>query len=180
LSAALSLVSTTAGSSLSGGTFTAGAATVHGTSNVAVLNITSTQLQAIGNPTVNLGSASIFIINVDTTGTSGSYTAGNGVNFNGAGYAANVLWNFYNASSIAVNVEFGGQVLAPNAAVTNSSPIDGALVAKSFNGTGELHYRPLAAGGISLVNSYTTSVPEPASGLLLGGAVAGLLLRRRR
>jgi choice-of-anchor A domain-containing protein len=111
LSTALSALATTAGSSLSGGTFTAGAATVNGVANVAVLNITASQLQAVANPSMNLGSAQLLIINVDASGSGGSYAPAGGTNFNGQAYAGNVLWNFYNASSLTFGVEFGGTVL---------------------------------------------------------------------
>ncbi|MCW3473159.1 collagen-binding domain-containing protein [Limobrevibacterium gyesilva] len=150
LSSGLASLATTAGSSLSGGTFTAGSATVNGVSNVAVLNITGSQLLSVGSaPTVNLGSAQLLIINVDTAGIGGSYTAGSGTNFNGQGYAGSVLWNFYNAASLSFGVEFGGSVIAPNANVSNNAPIDGTLFANSFTGNGELHYRPLGATGRS-------------------------------
>jgi hypothetical protein len=131
---------------------------------------------------MNFGSAQLLIINVDASGTAGSYSPAGGTNFNGQAYAGSVLWNFYNATSINLGVEFGGTVLAPNALVQNSSPIDGTLVARNYAGTGELHYKPLGAKGTAFVNSLgSTPVPEPASLVLLGSAVVTLgALRRRR
>jgi hypothetical protein len=92
-------------------------------------------------------------------------------------YASVVLWNFVNATSLDFTNEFVGSVLAPDAAVTNSSPIDGTLVAASdtSSSTGELHsysYTGLFPGA--------TPAPEPASLALIGTGIAGLAAVRRR
>jgi choice-of-anchor A domain-containing protein len=87
--------------------------------------------------------------------------------------ASDIIWNFYNATSLAFGSEFGGTVLAPDAAVTNSSPIDGDLIASSFSGSGELHNYPF-------LGNLTFAVPEPASFSLLGVGLAGLIAVRRR
>lgn len=170
LSTTLSTLKTTTGSSLSNSVFTA--APVNG---VAVLDLTGAQLQAIGNPTFNLNGAQLLIINVNAS----SYATISGQNFNDAGIASKILWNFYDATSLNFGVEFGGTVLAPGAAVTNSSPIDGTLFAASYTGRSELHVAPLTDA--SYLNT-VQGVPEPSTWMLLvvGFAGAGVVSWRSR
>ncbi len=162
LSTSLSTLKTTTGSSLSNSVFTAGP--VNG---VAVLDLTGAQLEAIGNPSFKLNGAQLLIINVNAN----SYATVSGQNFNDAGIASHILWNFYDASSVNFGVEFGGTVLAPDAHVTNSSPIDGTLYASSFAGNGELHVAPLSDA--AFLNT-VQAVPEPATWMMLIAGFAGL------
>lgn len=170
LSTDLAKLSNTAGTSLTNSVFIA--APVGG---VAVLDITGSQLQSLNNPSFKLNGAQLLIINVDAS----TYTAGNGINFNNAGIGSKILWNFYDATSLAFNVQFGGTVLAPNAAVTNSSPIDGTLFASSYSGNGELHYVPLS---YATYLDKVSAVPEPSTWamLIIGFATVGTLAYRRR
>lgn len=170
LSTDLSKLSSTSGSSLTNSVFIA--APVGG---VAVLDITGSQLTSLNNPSFQLNGAKLLIINVDAS----TYTAGNGINFNDANIGSKILWNFYDATSLAFNVEFGGTILAPNAAVTNGSPIDGTLFASSYAGNGELHYVPLSnATYLDKIGA----VPEPSTWamLIIGFATVGTLAYRRR
>lgn len=85
-------------------------------------------------------------------------------------WRANIIWNFFEATEISIDRQFFGQILAPNANVTNTTPIEGSMFAKSLTAHGEMHL-PGYDG--------TIQIPEPSSTLLgLFGAVA--LLRRRR
>lgn len=170
LSADLTKLRGTSGSSLTNSVFIA--APVGG---VAVLNVTGSQLANLSNPSFQLNGAQLLIINVDAS----SYSAGNGINFNNSGIGSKILWNFYDATSLSFGVEFGGTILAPNAVVTNSSPINGTLFALSFSGHSELHDVPL---------SYATyldkvgAVPEPSTWamIVIGFATMGTLSYRRR
>jgi len=168
LSTSLSTLKTTAGSSLSNSVFTA--APVNG---VAVLDITGAQLEAIGNPTFKLNGAQLLIINVSGT----SYSTVSGQNFNDAGIGSKILWNFHDASTVNFGVEFGGTVLAPDAHVTNSSPIDDTLFAASFTGNGELHDVPLSDA--TYLNS-VAAVPEASTWLMLIAGFAGMGVAARR
>jgi choice-of-anchor A domain-containing protein len=141
----------------------------------AIFNINSSVLTA-GNENVvfDANGATTIIINVTCGSTNCSITLPSSTDFlNDTSYAADTIWNFYNASTLDFGAEFGGTVLAPNAAVANSSPIDGDLIANSFSGTGELHNYPF-------VGNLTFGVPEPASIAMLGVGLIGLLAARRR
>lgn len=151
-------------------------------SGIAVFDINTSLFMANSTVTINLDGATSVIINVNVDScvdVTCAYSFLNSVNFsNPTSYADEVLWNFVNATGITFSNEFGGTVLAPLAAVTNSSPIDGTLVASSFNGTGELHSYPYTG-----ILPGTVTTPEPGSLVTFGIGLAGLgaiRYRRRR
>lgn len=153
----------------------------------AVFDINTSLFAANSTVTVNLGGATTVIINVNVdscVSTNCAFALPNSVNFNNpTGYAATVLWNFVNATSLNFPTEFGGSVLAPLASVTNSSPIDGTLVAASYTGNGEIHSHPFTGtlpDGTSAGSTVSaTAAPEPASLFLIGSGLAGLAAVRR-
>ena len=143
---------------------------------VAVFDMTAAELE--GGPADNYNitftnetSATTIIINV-----TGNFAEPSGENFNGDTYLnEHVIWNFENATSASFKF-WHGAVLAGDATVSNTSPIEGFLYAKDFNGTGELHDFPFQ-GAIS-------SVPEPSTWAMMALGFAGLgfagLRRRKR
>jgi hypothetical protein len=97
------------------------------------------------------------------------------VNFNGEQQDA--LFNFYGSNSMAVTLgPWGASILAPFAAVTINSNINGFVYADSFTSNGgEVHnYRYLGAVP-------TTTAPEPSTWamMLVGFAGLGFLGFRR-
>ena len=92
----------------------------------------------------------------------------------------NVIWNFYEATTLSVTNAFYGTVLAPDAAVTLSNFVEGTLVAKSLVQNGEVHTGTFQ-GDLSGVGGSVSAAPEPATWamLILGFGMVGFVLRRR-
>jgi choice-of-anchor A domain-containing protein len=137
-----------------------------------------------GNNTIDINNPSGATVLINVTGTSGTTTgAGMYINGNGANgnstttQADNVLFNFYQATSITFGGSVLGTVLAPSAAVTGAGQLDGGLIAKSFSGTTEFHNYVLTG----TLPPYVPGVPEPTPLILCGSAlvIAGLARRRR-
>lgn len=91
-----------------------------------------------------------------------------------------VIWNFTDASTLNINREVQGSVLAANATVRNNGPINGSVVAKIFNQGGEVHLGTYNRGNDFLIDN-VIEVPEPAVWMqpIAGFGIAGALLRRR-
>jgi choice-of-anchor A domain-containing protein len=150
----------------------------------AVINVTAAQLSAANNfsydiPTVGTGFLTT-IINV--TGAT-SYTLN--ANSDLSAYNPYVLWNFGNATSITLNRQFNGSLLAPLATVSNSTPIEGSVAVANFNQGGEVHlgtFRSNAKLIAALTPSGTGAVPESAQWAMFiaGFGLIGATARRRR
>jgi choice-of-anchor A domain-containing protein len=145
-------------------------------SGTAVFDMTAAELAGAPGDNYNITfanetSASTIVINV-----TGSFTEGGGENFNGDSYLdSHVIWNFEDATGVNVK-SWHGAVLAGDASVTNSSPIEGFLYAKNFTGGGELHDFPFDG-------NVPGAVPEPSTWAMMALGFAGLGflgLRRRK
>ncbi|MFT7721345.1 MAG: choice-of-anchor A family protein [Roseateles sp.] len=107
------------------------------------------------------------VLNSDlTTGSLGAnFLGGSAVNL-----GSKLLWNFYDASQITFNAQFGGSILAPDAAISNpggASNLEGGVFVKSLTQLSEIHQNGYV-GGVPAI----PAVPEPESWLMLA---AGLL-----
>jgi choice-of-anchor A domain-containing protein len=141
---------------------------------VAIFDISAMDLSNANISSIVFSNESAKTIIIDVTG--GSFTEAGGTNFNGDTYLAeHVIWNFETAASVSVK-QWWGDVLAGDATVTNSSPINGFLYADDFNGMGELHDFPFQG-------TLPSSAPEPATWAMMALGFAGLGLaglRRRK
>ncbi|MCU7373282.1 choice-of-anchor A family protein [Paucibacter sp. O1-1] len=84
-----------------------------------------------------------------------------------------VLFNFENASNIAVNTFIEGSILAPNANFLGQGHVEGTVIGQSVSQAFEIGHEPFIP---------TSPVPEPESyALMLAGLAAmGFIARRRR
>jgi len=147
-------------------------------SGVSVFNLSLSQLSSLNNISVVAPTGGTVVINV--AGTSGTISA----NFNSsANLGSNVIWNFYEATSLTFANNFLGSVLADNAAVTNTAGyIQGTLVANSFTQNAEVHQNTFQGDLSSVTGSGSVSaMPEPGTWamLILGFGAIGFVLRRR-
>jgi choice-of-anchor A domain-containing protein len=152
--------------------------TVTNPQGVAIYDVTGAQLNAFNSLQVDPNGAKLVVFNVLDT----SYTEAGGTNFNPTGLGTDqthVIWNFADATSLSVK-QWEGTILAPLADVSNTSPIDGDLIAHAYSRKhGELHFHPLAVDVDQLIPE-PHAVPEPASLAVLGMGLAFLLGVRRR
>ena len=126
---------------------------------VAVFDIKAAELSGVNNMiSFSNESAKTIIINVSGAN---AYGFTQNFNFNGDAYLnEHVVWNFEDAGSLNFRY-WHGAILAGDAGVTNTSPLEGFLYAGSFNGDGELHDFPFQG-------SIAAGAPEPATWAMMG------------
>jgi choice-of-anchor A domain-containing protein len=146
-------------------------------SGISVFNLSLSNLASLNNISVTAPSGGTTVINV--SGTSGTINA----NFNSsAELGRNVIWNFYDATSLTFANNFLGTVLATDAAVANTAGyIEGTLVANSFTQRAEVH-QDTFQGDLSSVGGSVSAMPEPGTWamLILGFGAIGFMQRRKR
>lgn len=123
-----------------------------------------------------------IIINVSGTGGDGlvfSDSSSMGNRFNNSNYRRNIIWNFYEATTININAQnFMGTLLAPLATVTTANDIEGSVGVNKLVLGGQIH---LPNTIVKTPNPVTTTVevPEPAPLFLMVIAIVGLLVKRK-
>jgi choice-of-anchor A domain-containing protein len=144
---------------ISNGNFNAGANT-----GIVVFDVTGTQLEADLGSNITFSGTGVtsYIINV-----TGDFTEPSGDNWNSL--QPDALFNFSNASTVAVG-NWNASIIAPDAALTIlSGNISGSVYAASYLGGGELHNDNLFDGALP-----STLVPEPSTWAMLIAGFAGL------
>ena len=153
---------------------------------LAVFDLTAidTVLFSKGEFRFNLNGASSVILNTDVK------SANISANFLGGSAqqdGSKLLWNFYNATDLTINNQWGGSLLATGAYLTNNQNIEGGVFVNGLDQRGEIHLQSFTGtlggnGGNGGDGAPAASVPEPGSMALFaaGLGVMGWLSRRAR
>ncbi len=144
--------------------------------NLNIFDLTNSTYSAA---TINISAPAGSTVVINVPGSAASFTYGS-INLSGVS-ANNVIWNFNNATSLALNgIGFNGTILAPGAAFSGTyGDIDGQLIANTVTGTTEFHDY-LFSGNLGSVNNPRndpSAAPEPGTWVLL--AIGALLFTIR-
>ncbi len=148
------------------------------TKGVAVFDITSNAAALLNSATqmeFTLNGAKEVIINVEGVGNTALHINANFLNGVAQTLGTNTVWNFTDAKSITTGAQFGGDILAVLANVTNNQDVEGAVVAATLTQNAEIHYDGNQGNLVS-------PVPLPGALVLFGSAIVGVggYARRRR
>ena len=127
------------------------------------------------------GLDAVFVI---VSGQSGQALPGLNANNN----ETNVIWDFVDAASVSFAGSWYGQILAPNATVSNpAGNLTGAVIAQAIVQSNEFHQLsgnyflpPGTLSGLPTTPAPGTPVDEPPAGAVLGVGLLGLWAPRRR
>ena len=146
------------------------------TSGVAVFDLTGIDetLFAANEFDFKLNGATTVIMNTDikTASIHANFLGGSARNV-----GSQVIWNFYDATSLTISSQFGGAVLATDALVTNTADIEGGLFANALDLRAQVHVQPFTGNVDTL-----SPVPEPSTIMMVmaGLGVLGIGRLRRR
>ncbi len=156
--------------------------TFHAVANsagLAVFDLTAVDdtLLAMSEFDFDLGNATSVLFNSDVA------TANISANFLGGSaqaIATKTIWNFYDATSLTLNSQFGGSILATGATLKNSNNIEGGVYVNQLQQSGEIHQQAYTGSWPTGPQGNATPVPEPASLALVVAALGAAAAARRR
>lgn len=151
--------------------------TASNNTDAQVFDIDGSLFNSRNNTTFSgFSSGQTIILNISGNGL--TFNGGTGTNFSGY----NVIYNFYQATSVSTGSGATGTILAPLANITGgSTAINGNVIANSWNTNTQVNvngmFKPTEVTGLVV-----TPVPEPESYgmLLLGLGLVSLLTRKRQ
>ncbi len=148
-----------------------------------VFTITAAEFADTNHPIdIQAPAGSTIIVNV--TGT--NLTLGTGIYYNESQNSGdsslndNILFNFADAQTVAIDGQFNASLLAPFAVLTGNAQMGGNFIAAAIGQTGEVHNDEFT--GILPPPPTTSQAPEPDSLVLMGTGITALTgaIRRRR
>jgi choice-of-anchor A domain-containing protein len=143
-----------------------------------VFTLTAAQFASSNNPIdIVTPAGATVIINVEGVNP----TLGTGIYFNGAqeGDSNNdngdILFNFEGATTVTIDGQLDGAVLAPNAIFTSDSQVGGNILVAQVGLTGEIH-------NVEFNGTLPTSTvtPEPGTWALVGSGMLAMIFFGRR
>jgi choice-of-anchor A domain-containing protein len=150
-------------------------------STLNVFNITAAQF-ADANHNIDIVAPAGSTIIVNVSGTNITLGAGlyyNGVQVSGDNAAdQNILFNFSEAQTVAIDAQFNASALAPYAVLTGNGQMSGNFIAAQIGQTGEIHNVKFT-GTLPDPPSGPPTVPEPGTFALMGTGILSLAMRLR-
>lgn len=141
-----------------------------------VFTLTAAEFANTNDPLdIVVPTGSTVVINVEGT----NITLGTGIYYNGVqetdADGSNILFNMAGASTVAIDGQFDGALLAPFATLTGDSQMGGNFIAADIGQTGEVHNDEFTG----TLPSFLSPTPEPGTLVLMGTGMLFIVLAAR-